>query len=193
MTFASYLNVAGCLSAACILLACESEGPSPEDCSPPADAPSFAVGTGELCFESVEQGQILPMMAGPQGGYHVWMALGCTDCGSAVLVRYTLLDPTTEEMIPGTYELNEASAPLYGDDWPQAAGIQMSMPGFSWDEEAEPPLPKGTAVLLRAQVFDSTGNNQLHDADLQFEVGDIQYWDPCDANPDGDCCNETCN
>lgn len=36
---------------------------------------SIDVGTGQFQFEPVEEGEKLPIVAGPQGGYHVWLAV----------------------------------------------------------------------------------------------------------------------
>lgn len=190
MSFVSYLNAACCLVLA-FTAACGESGPSPEDCSPPAETPSFAIGTGELCFTALADGDVVPMMSGPQGGYHVWLAIGCTDCGSSAQVAYKLLDPETKELVPGTYDLNQENIVL-GGDWPQAAGIQMALPGSSWDEESDPPLAKGTKILVHVEVEANQGA-VFHEGEVEVEIGATQSWDPCDANPDGDCCDETCN
>jgi hypothetical protein len=189
MSFASYLSVAGGLALTVICGACGDSAPSPEDCTPPAETPDFAIGTGELCFTPLADGDVVPMMNGPQGGYHLWLAIGCTDCGEAVQVSYKLLDPETKELIPGTYELNQASAML-GGEWPQAAGIQVALPGTEWDEESDA-LPKGTKILMQVTV-DKNGAGTVHEGEVQIEIGETQAWDPCDANPDGDCCDESC-
>lgn len=191
MSFASYLTGLGCLLLTVTSVACGESGPSPEDCTPPAETPDFAIGTGELCFAPLADGEVVPMMNGPQGGYHVWLAIGCTDCGGSVQISYKLLDPETEELIPGTYDLNQANAVL-GGDWPQAAGIQMAMPGSEWDEESGA-LPKGTKILVQVTVENAGASEPLHTGEVTIEIGDTKTWDPCDANPDADCCNEACN
>lgn len=190
MSFASYLNAAGVAVMALICGACGESGPSPEDCTPPAETPEFAIGTGELCFAPLADGDVVPMMNGPQGGFHVWLAIGCTDCGGSVQLSYKLLDPETKELIPGTYDLNEASAVL-GGDWPQAAGIQMALPGSDWGDESDQPLAKGTKILVQVAVEKS--GDVLHEGEVQIEIGDTKSWDPCDANPDGDDCCSDCN
>lgn len=190
MSFASYLNATLVLAAAVLGVACGESGPSPEDCSPPAETPEFAIGTGELCFAPLADGDVVPMMNGPQGGFHVWLAIGCTDCGPTAQVRYKLLDPETQELIPGTYDLNQANATL-GGDWPQAAGIQVALPGSDWGDESDQPLAKGTRILLDVEVEAKHGA-AYHEGQVQIEIGDTQAWDPCDANPDGDCCDESC-
>ena len=168
-------------------------GPAPIVCDPPPSAPTFALGTGEACYEPLVDGQVVPEQAGPQAGYHFWAAIGCTDCGTEVLLRYTLLDPATMQAIPGTSPLNERYATLLGTDWPQAAGIQIGLPGYADDPANDPPLPKGTEILLQLSVFDAaTGSTKLHDAEVTIELGDIVSWDPCDLHPEGDCCASPC-
>jgi hypothetical protein len=39
----------------------------------------------------------------------------------------------------------------------------------------------------------NNGTDTVHEGEVQIEIGDIEAWDPCDANPDGECCNESCN
>jgi hypothetical protein len=171
----------------------EGGGPAPIVCDPPASPPAFALGTGEACYEPLVDGQIVPMQAGPQAGYHFWAALGCTDCGAEVLIRYNLLDPTTMQAIPGTSPLNETYATLVGSEWPQAAGIQIGLPGYADDPANDPPLAKGTQILLKLSVLDgATGQTELHAASVTIELGDTVSWDPCDLHPEGDCCSSPC-
>lgn len=60
---------------AVLLVACAKE---PEDSGPcgagAADA-YLEVGTGNTAFEAVSDGQVVPYVQGPQGGWHVWGSL----------------------------------------------------------------------------------------------------------------------
>src|SRR5688572_23369213 len=76
-------------------------GVSLPDCEAPPDPQPFEIGTGELCFERVTPGQTITQWSGPQGGYHMFLAIGCTDCNVSTLIRYTLRDSATLEPIPG--------------------------------------------------------------------------------------------
>src|SRR5262245_15487600 len=77
-------------------------GGSPPACAPPAAAPAFGVGTGEVCYEAVSAGDVVPLMNGPQGGYHVWLGIGCTgDCGGATILRYGVQDQATGAYVLG--------------------------------------------------------------------------------------------
>jgi hypothetical protein len=37
-------------------------------------ASALQIGSGEVSFEPIEEGQALPLYAGTQGGYHVWLS-----------------------------------------------------------------------------------------------------------------------
>ncbi len=155
-------------------------------CVTPPDVGSFEVGTGEKCFEALADGDEVPLMSGPQGGYHVWLAAGCTDCGTPVHLKYGALDPATNMPLVGTYN-EEAMVELGAGKWPQKAGIVVHMPGLSWDPENEPPPAKGTKVLLWADSFTPDGA-PLHHAVVLVTIGDIMDWSPCIENPNDPAC-----
>lgn len=149
------------------------------------------MGTGELCFERVEVNGTINMMAGPQGGYHLFFGLGCTDCGSSVQLEIQVLDPSTLQPFDGTYLDQTAVNLIDVDGWPQAAGIQVGMPGTQWDTETGA-LPKGTPIIVKVEVS-TMGGDLLHTGELSLVIGDTVDWSPCDANPDGPCCTGLCN
>src|SRR5687768_6189451 len=49
-------------------------------CDTPPDPETFEMGTGEHCFARLSANQAVDLISGPQGGYHVWLAIGCADC-----------------------------------------------------------------------------------------------------------------
>lgn len=120
-------------------------------------------------------------MGGPQGGFHLWLAIGCADRASPVHLRWGVRDPETGERFPDTHE-TQGMVPLSADAWPQAAGLQVAMPGRSWNAEAEPPPPKGTRILLWAEVL--SGEAVQHAGGVEVVVGDVEAWDPCADDPD---------
>lgn len=155
-------------------------------CDTPPGVGAYEIGTGEKCFEPVADGDEVPLMSGPQGGYHVWLATGCTDCGTVVHMKYGAHDPATNMPLAGSYD-GEAMIPLAGEKWPQKAGIVVHMPGLSWDPESEPPPAKGTKVLLWADAFTPQGD-LWHHAEVLVTIGDIMDWNPCIENPDDPLC-----
>lgn len=168
------------------------QGPTVE-CEAPPSPEVFEIGTGEACFSRLEAGAVIDQMNGPQGGYHVWLALGCTDCPPSLALEYAMLDPVTGEPLPGTFPGSQTFAELVaiGDGFAEAAGIQLGMPGLSWDPENEPPLPEGTKLVLDVRATNQAGE-LLHEDAIELELGPIVPWDPCDLHPEGDCCSDEC-
>jgi hypothetical protein len=161
-------------------------GGAPPACDPPSSPIAFELGTGEKCFERLTPGGTVPMMEGPQGGYHLWVALGCTDCGAQAHVKFGVDDPATGAPIEGTGP-TEQFVDLKGDSWPQRAGIIQGLPGLSWDPEYSPPLPEGTPVRLWIQVFDA-GSSIIHEASFDLLIGETLVWDPCAEDPNHPLC-----
>ncbi len=162
-----------------------SSSPEPVECSAPEGAGEFEAGTGEVCFERVEDGGTIPLMEGPQGGWHIWLAVGCTDCGTSAHLRAVVTDPTDgEEVVPNT----EVFADLSSDAWPQIAGLQLSMPD---PYEVGSKSARGTPLAIHVEVLDLETSEVLHEVELSAVLGGTQTWDPCDTNPDGpDCCED---
>lgn len=150
-------------------VACGDE-PSPEDCDPPSDPQAFEVGTGELCFTRVQAGETLPLMAGPQGGYHVWLAVGCKDCGEEAHLRMRVFAEDGTEM---SDLATEQFVPLGGDAWPQHAGIQLGMPGFDGESGR---LPVGTPLRVQVETVDGSGS-ATHAGEMSFILGETESWD----------------
>lgn len=156
-------------------------------CNEPKDMPAFDVGTGEKCFTVVADGDTLPLMTGPQGGYHMWLAVGCKDCGTTVHLKYGARDPATGMPLEGTSDL-EAMIPLQdGAKFLNHPGIVVYMPGVSWDPTSYPPPAKGSQLVLWADAIAADGTAQHH-AERLVTVGDEMAWDPCVENPNDPNC-----
>lgn len=155
------------------------------ECAAPASPAMFEIGTGEKCFSRLAASDEVPLLNGPQGGYHVWLAIGCEDCNDPVLLRFGARDPQTGAPFGGMEDLQEM-VPLEGAAWPQAAGLTVFMPGLSWDPEGVPPPAKGTHVVLWAEAYD--GAELVHQAEVEVIIGDLQEWNPCAEDPDHPSC-----
>ena len=163
--------------------ACDSD--PRDDCEPPSGAEGFEIGTGEICFERVKDGQAVSKMSGPQGGYHLWLALGCTDCGVDARVDYRLLDPATGELLANTAGLTSVIAEFYGEEWPQSSGLQVGLPGGGFiDDPSEPDLdiPEGTPFRLEVTVRTKDGGTVLHQGTRDLVMGKTVNWNPCEAD-----------
>ncbi|MBL9025852.1 MAG: hypothetical protein JNL21_26895 [Myxococcales bacterium] len=150
-------------------------------CAPPASAGAFEIGTGERCFEPLVSDQEVPLMQGPQGGYHVWLAVGCNDCPDNPTLVWGALDPATGATLEGTYE-SQSVVDLSNQSWPQIAGLFTNMPGLSWDPMTYPPPAKGTHVVLYAKLLGSSMET-LHEGQVEIVIGDTLVWDPCATDP----------
>lgn len=158
-------------------------GGQPSDCDPPSEPSAFAIGSGEKCFEPLADGAVVPLISGPQGGYHLWVAVGCEDCAPVASLEWGVDDPATGEPFANTYP-SQANVPLAGA-WPQAAGLIAGMPGLSWDPESDPPPAPGTHVLLWMRTTDGE-----HEAAVEVVIGETVSWDPCAETPEDPSCNE---
>ncbi len=146
---------------------------------PPAPQP-FEIGTGEACFERLVPQQVIPVMQGPQGGYHLWLAIGCGDCGAKATIAYGVKDPATNDWYAGTGELKQV-VELGAGEWRQRAGVTAFLPGIVWDPMSS--LPKGTHVRLTASILDEA-MNPVHTGEVEVVLGDIEMWSPpCDPGP----------
>jgi hypothetical protein len=162
-------------------------------CTPPADPQTFELGTGQTCFERLTPGQTVPVMQGPQGGFHLWLAIGCADCGLQAILQYGVKDPATHDWYAGT-GFNQAVAPISTTGWFQLAGLTDFLPGQFWNPTSF--LPKGTHVLMSAAVLDASMNVK-HEAEVEVVLGDTMEWSPpCDSSstcgaPGGlPCCSD---
>lgn len=147
------------------------------ECLDPPDPGAFELGTGELCFERLSAGQTLPVIAGPQGGYHLWAAALCADCGPQTVISYATRDFATHAEL--SYENSAVVTPLGPAG--RIVGLQAPLPGAPWDPDTV--LPKGTHVLLWIGERDAAGN-LLREAEIEVVLGEEVYWDPCATDPD---------
>ena len=171
---------AGLLGLLLPLAACD-EGV--EECVAPPAAETFEVGTGEVCFERVEANGTQPMMEGPQGGYHLWLAFVCSDCGTSVTLEAEASDANgpVGSRIQQVVDLESG----------MAAGIQLPMPGDPWDETSVK-LEEGTALTINVKLSSSSGA-VLHEAAVERVVGPTEVWDYCATHPEDGCCENPCD
>ncbi|WP_437813533.1 hypothetical protein [Sorangium sp. So ce1078] len=150
-------------------------------CRPPDSPAVFEIGTGVTCFERIDDGATLPVMAGPQGGYHVWLAVGCSDCGATVRLRYSVKDPATGDLFESTVP-QEGVIALGPGEFPQAAGLPAILPGGAWDPGAV--LAEGTHVILAAEARNDDGSTK-HAAQVEVVLGATEAWGlPCSDDPE---------
>ncbi|WP_437274436.1 hypothetical protein WME90_24625 [Sorangium sp. So ce375] len=166
-----------------------------DGCRLPDEPAVFEIGTGETCFESIEDGATLPVMAGPQGGYHLWFAVGCSDCGARARVRYSVKDPATGDLFPSGVP-QEGMIELRPGEFPHAFGLIAFLPGRVWEPAAV--LKEGTHVILAAEARNDDGSTK-HAAQVEVVLGATEAWGPpcsddpatCDAPGGAPCCTDS--
>ncbi len=148
------------------------EGYVPCTPTPPAAIePVLALGKGRSCFTPLEAGEVLPIVFGPQGGFHVWLALrfGGLDAGTARVSMRLLDDEAQPFGLEDPYEPYVRScdaglgyyevAPLYGL-------LAATFPG-----EADGYV--GRTMHLAARIEDAEGRHA--EAESQIVLGEILY------------------
>jgi hypothetical protein len=164
---------------------CEEPEPAPPQCDLPTQLETFETGTGEVCYEQLAEDSVVPYMEGPQGGYHLFLALACADCGTEVIVETEARLEETDEVVSA---LTQSLVPVKGGT---ATGIIVPLPGDPWDPESVP-LAEGTRLMLSTTVKAPNGN-MLHAADELRVLGPEVYWDYCATHPEDQCCIDLCD
>ena len=144
-------------------------------CDAPDSPAAFELGTGEVCFERLTAGQVVPEIAGPQGGFHVWAAVGCGDCGPEAIVEFGTRNAKTKAWLLG--DPQKQLVDLGTGDWGQHAGLTAFLPGDTMNAPDEQ-LPKRAHVILALRVLDKNGN-ELHAGELSLVLGDLKSWSDC--------------
>jgi hypothetical protein len=133
-----------------------------------------------VCFERLTAGQTVPVMEGPQGGFHLWTAVGCAECAATEHLRIGVKDPATGDYLAGTGPF-DLMATLDSSGWHQAAGFTAFLPGAPWDETSI--LPEGTHVVLSAELRDADDTIRYAD-EREVVLGKREIWSPpCDPDP----------
>lgn len=148
-------------------------GASPSPCGAPPGDPDFAVGTGEICFEPLREGQVVPRVAGPQGGYHVWVAVACASCPEEVVTRVGVqrdgawLTQTSERVV----ELHSH----------QVAGLLATL-----TDPIDPSstLPEEGATVVVVLDVETPTREPLAHGEVHVVLGEIVAWqNKCDRDP----------
>jgi len=162
--------------------------PDPQACSSQPWSGGFEIGTGEECFEAVTNKQSIPLIAGPQGGFHIWFGVRCANCDETQLLSYGVKDAET-----GAFVMVDAFETMIhlepADGYRHKAGIQAYMPGVSWEGDPEY-LGKSFVLWMQASV-----DGQIVEDEVTVVVDSVKYWSPpCDPNqenvPGGNGCGD---
>ena len=149
----------------------------PSGCQPTAFDGGLEIGTGETCFTSVAANGNIALIAGGQGGYHMWIALRCRHCAGAQLVRYGVIDDSTGAWVMGDHQ-QEMVDMLGTGDYFEIAGIQAPMPGDSFSEDT-----KYLGATLRLWIEMNVAGETV-EREVTVVADHIEYWWPPCENED---------
>ena len=152
--------------------AVEQEEQPTSSCAAPAWSGDFEVGTGEPCFLAIEDGAVVPLIGGPQGGYHIWLGVRCRDCGGYETVTFGVLDPATDTFVNGSsqvavLELEE------GAGYSQRGGVVAYVPGYEFDDGpgmGTDFVGQSLALYAEIEVGDAILSSQVN-----ITVGAVDY------------------
>lgn len=141
------------LASVCFVLSSCSEGGSNEPGDPAPAAARLLLGTGEQHYIPIEDEQVLPLVAGIQGGFHVWATfLGYGYQGDRLRMQVTSTwGPNGEYVYPSL----EASIRVH--EVVDERG-ETALEGNGWPARIElPRCSQGQLIVLEMTVRDDFG------------------------------------
>ncbi|WP_437938624.1 hypothetical protein [Sorangium sp. So ce341] len=130
-------------------------------CKTPASGePAIVIGQGESAFAPLDEGEVVPIEAGPQGGHHVWLALrvtGLRQMGSRLRVGGHFLE-LERELLPFTAlvtlrRAGEGRCEIYGIRFQVDRGLSVeAVRGRALDVEVALEDPNGDAATAAQRV-----------------------------------------
>lgn len=126
---------------------------APDACKRPSSGePAIEIGQGSSAFAPLQDGEVVPIEAGPQGGHHVWLALrvtGLRQMGSRVTVEGYYPD-LAFELLPFSSQVTLRRA---GDDHCEIYGIR-----FQIDRDIPVAEVQGQTLDMAIEVEDPNGD-----------------------------------
>ncbi|WP_236644422.1 hypothetical protein [Sorangium cellulosum] len=128
--------------------------------TPSSGEPAIVIGQGESAFAPLDEGEVVPIEAGPQGGHHVWLALrvtGLRQMGSRLRVG-GYLPELERELLPFTAlvtlrRAGEGRCEIYGIRFQVDRGLSVeAVRGRALDVEVALEDPNGDAATAAQRV-----------------------------------------
>jgi len=163
---AATIVLAACLGA-CSADGDETQSEAPLFCAPPEIGAAFSVGTGEHCFEPLNDGDDISVVSGSQGGMHIWLSIACEDCSQTVALTYGIRDPATDEWLWGSTQQQMVNLLLR-----QAAGVTAMLPGGSFGSTS-PADYLGRDLTLYAEV--ELDNGETLDDERLVTISGVEH------------------
>ncbi|MEQ9073508.1 MAG: hypothetical protein RLP09_06585 [Sandaracinaceae bacterium] len=134
-----------------VLAACAAPVAEPDSAAgPDASAGECVVGTGVEEFIPIEPGDELALIAGPQGGYHVFSSVRVRGfIPPPVRIAVTLRRADDDRYLGPTLTVGESTLREASDGWREAFGL-LSLVN-------DPSDARGQEVVLRSVVSDASG------------------------------------
>lgn len=174
MTFALAF-AAGCASEPAVV---EPVGPPARQACPAGTVCDFdmELGTGLTELELIEPEGEVTVSLGPQGGFHIWLAVRCRDCAPQVLIEYGVRGSADGawlygDPLRGIINLDDAS-----DGWRQVAGLYGLLPGGVGEIDYT-----GLDVTLEATIEDG---DRRSIRTVPVHVARVEVWDCPSSDPD---------
>jgi hypothetical protein len=143
----------------------QAEGDAPYA---PVDPDGFEVGGGSSSFRALGPDAMVTVVAGSQGGYHIWLSIRCGGCGPDVIITYGVDDASTGELL--TYEgLREWMRLEEKDGWRQAVGLIGVL------SAGDPSIHVGREVRLWASVDEEKSDAPPLEGAAEATVSGIEY------------------
>lgn len=138
---------------------------TPPACKDVQTTPSLLeIGTGETTFIPLDDGDVLDMVHGEQGGYHVPLAAHACGVGESASLHYLGLLETGEDIVNISIFM-----PWQPDETCCATILDVYGYIFLYDSSLSPPDLAGQSLFLDLELLDSTGAT-LRD-DLRVVLG----------------------
>ena len=167
LALGALLAVAGCGSS--VESASTGDPPSVEPVEPSVEpAEGIEVGGGSASFQELGAGATVPLVAGGQGGYHLWLSVRCSRCGPTVTLSFGIEDAETGELLSvdglqAVAEMQEHGA------FREVVGLTGFLQGY------DPTMYLERRVRLWATITDASG--EAHDAEAEATISGTEYDD----------------
>jgi hypothetical protein len=120
----------------------------------PAAPAELALGTGEASFEPAQSGDTLTLVAGTQGGHHVWLSMRMRGFDPESLRM--VLDVVPEEPLPPAH----TEVQLHFTQRTDASDDDLPYEYAGWPARVlMPECAVGKSVLLRVELLDAKGHD----------------------------------
>jgi len=136
------------------------------------ELPAALLGTGDKCYVPLESNDTVPIIGGPQGGFHIWVALRSAGLGDEVIASYRVLDTADDSAITLSDPIERIVelCPI-GEGWNEAAKLYAQLDAFTIDEVGH---FVGRTIRLGVTLRNSASASASAEATLK--LGPVVKW-----------------